>query len=339
MKTKATLPILSIILAIVFFTASFFTTKTLNNTQSHSKGVVVSSAGESQIAKQLSQETRLAFVGDMMLDRSVRTSVVKNFGGDYNQLFTNLTELKGADILFANLEGDVSDIGNNVGSKYSFRMDPAILPAISNAGFDIVSFANNHVGDWNWAAFKDTLKRLSDIGILQTGAGDTKAGAETPTIIEKNGVRFGFIGFSDVGPDWIRATDTNPGILLASDPHLADIIKRAKEKSDVLIASFHWGTEYNKLHNSRQESLAHIAIDNGADMVIGHHPHVIEDIEIYKDKPIVYSLGNFIFDQNFSPETRKGLMLSVSIEEGKVVSHEEMPISFGPQFVPIVSGK
>ncbi len=258
------------------------------------------------------QETTIFFIGDMMLDRGVEASVKKNFGGDFSKLFENLAELKSVDILFANLEGPVSDVGNNVGSKYSFRMDPIVLPIIKNAGFDIVSFANNHIGDWNVTAFNDTLKRLDQIGIKKIGANINKAEVEKPTIIEKNSVRFGFLGFSDVGPAWMEAGLNKPGILLASDPRLPEIITNAKKESDVLIVSYHFGDEYKTVHNARQESLAHQAIDSGADMVIGHHPHVAEDIAEYKGKPIVYSLGNFIFDQYFSKDTMRGLLFKAT---------------------------
>ncbi|HUC88564.1 MAG TPA: CapA family protein [Candidatus Paceibacterota bacterium] len=279
-------------------------------------------------------DTTLFFVGDMMLDRSVKSSVIKNFNGDYSKLFTNLEDLKSADILFANLEGDVSDVGNNVGSIYSFRMDPKVLPAIKDAGFDIVSFANNHAGDWNIKAFKDTLLRLQDIGILETGAGMTEAEAEAPAIIEKNGVKFGFIGFSDVGPDWLAAKDNAPGILLASDPNLPDIIKNAKANCDVLIVSFHWGIEYKTIHNKRQETLAHTAIDNGADMVIGSHPHVMEDIETYNNRPIVYSLGNFIFDQSFSKDTMHGMLFEAVFSGNKLKSTTQKIIELNEFYQP-----
>jgi gamma-polyglutamate biosynthesis protein CapA len=278
--------------------------------------------------------TTLFFVGDIMLDRSVKSSVIKNFNGDYNELFANLDGLKYADILFGNLEGDISNVGNNVGSKYSFRMDPQVLPAIKDAGFDVVSFANNHVGDWNMKAFKDTLSRLQDIGILKTGAGMTKAEAEMPTIIEKNGTKFGFIGFSDVGPDWLAAKDNIPGILLASDPNLPEIIKNAKANCDVLIVSFHWGIEYKTIHNKRQEFLAHTAIDNGADMVIGHHPHVIEDIETYNNHPIVYSLGNFIFDQYFSKDTMHGMLFEAIFSGNKLKETTQKIIALNKFYQP-----
>jgi poly-gamma-glutamate capsule biosynthesis protein CapA/YwtB (metallophosphatase superfamily) len=280
------------------------------------------------------KKTTLYFVGDIMMTRGVENSVVKNFNGDYNKLFENLDKLKEADILFANLEGAVSDKGNNVGSKYSFRMNPEILPVLKNAGFDIVSFANNHIGDWNVTAFKDSLKRLDEIGILKTGAGLDKQEAEKPTIIEKNNIKFGFIGFSDVGPNWMEAKTKIPGILLASDPRLPEIIKNAKEECDVLIVSFHFGEEYKTIHNARQETLAHTAIDNGADMVIGHHPHVIQDIETYKNKVIVYSLGNFIFDQYFSDETMQGMLFIAHFEDKDLVNTEQKLITLNKFYQP-----
>ncbi|MEI6659825.1 MAG: CapA family protein [bacterium] len=278
--------------------------------------------------------TSLYFAGDIMLARNIRNSVNKNFGGDYSRLFENIGELKAADILFANLEGDVSDKGSNVGSIWSFRMDPATLPIVKDFGINVVSFANNHVGDWGMAAFKDTLSRLHDAGIAAVGAGMNKDEATNPTVIEKNGVKFGFIGFTDVGPDWLKAGTNTPGVLLASDPNFVDIIKNAKSKCDVLIVSFHWGIEYKKVHSKRQEKLAHLAIDSGADMIIGHHPHVAEDTEVYKDKPIVYSLGNFIFDQYFSADTMQGMIFEATFSGPKLQDTKKKYIYLNKYFQP-----
>jgi len=278
--------------------------------------------------------TKIYFVGDMMLDRSVKKSVQNNFAGDYNKLFANVGELKNADILFGNLEGPISDVGNNVGSKYSFRMDTAVLPALINAGFDVLSFANNHVGDWNITAFKDTLKRLSGSSISTTGAGLNKTQAQTPVIIEKNGIKFGFLGFSDVGPQWMMAKESSAGILLANDPRFSEIISNAKKQVDVLIVSFHWGEEYKKIHNSRQEKLAYKAIDNGADMIIGHHPHVSQDIKTYKGKTIVYSLGNFIFDQYFSEETMHGMLFEATFEGSTLKNTHIRTIALNKSYQP-----
>ncbi len=335
MKIRTT--IIIIVFVVLGFTTGLLATKMYlikSSNQTASVVLPTNKLVEQDLVEKKQQETKLFFVGDMMLDRSVRTSVVKNFNNDYNSLFINLPELKEADILFGNLEGDVSDTGNNVGSKYSFRMDPLVLPAIKEAGFDIVSFANNHVGDWNIAAFTDTIKRLESNRILKTGAGLNKKEAEAPTIIEKNNVRFGFLAFSDVGPNWIEATETKPGILLASDNRFAEIIKGAKEKCDVLIVSFHFGDEYKKIHNNRQEFLAHAAIDHGADMVIGHHPHVMQDIENYRGRPIVYSLGNFIFDQYFSKDTMEGMLFSVTFSGKDIKETKRKIITLNKKYQP-----
>ncbi len=270
----------------------------------------------------------LTFAGDMMLDRGVESSVKKNFAGDFSMLFVNASELfLNDDITFLNLEGPVSDKGHNVGSKYSFEMNPLVLPVIKNSGIDVVSFANNHVGDYTIIAFKDTLVRLSENNILFAGAGNNYTEAKTPTIITKNGMTVGYLAFSDVGPNWLPAKDGNPGkntsdnagILLASDPNFSQIISEAKTKVDVLVVSFHWGDEY-KAHNIRQEKLAHLAIDSGADIIAGGHPHVAQDLETYNDKLIIYSLGNFIFDQYFSKETMQGLVVQTTISKDGVIT-------------------
>ncbi len=263
------------------------------------------------------KKTTIMFVGDIMLDRNVKNSVVKNFGGDFSKLFEHATYLRAPDITFANLEGPVSDRGQDKRNLYSFRMDPEVIPVLKDAGFDIFSFANNHVGDWGREAFDDTRARLTREGLRYTGAGDTKQAAATPTIIEKNGTRFGFLGFTDVGPEWLAATDTSGGILLASDPDFNAIIQNAAREVDVLITSFHWGVEYIE-HTARQTDLAHRAIDNGATLVVGHHPHVMEATEDYRGGYIVYSLGNYIFDQAFSDETMEGMVFSATFNGDRI---------------------
>lgn len=280
----------------------------------------------------------LGFVGDIMLDRGVKTSVYKNLGGDYDKVFSEAKSLKDNDIMFANLEGPISDKGHNVGSKYSFRFEPEVTSAIKNAGFDIVSFANNHVGDWSDAAFQDTLGRLSEANILFTGAGQTYNDATKPTIIERSGIKIGYLGFSDVGPEWMAATDTKPGILLANDKNLPSIISEAKKSVDFLIVSMHWGEEY-KPHTARQESLAKKMIDSGADLIVGSHPHVAQDVQTYKNGLIIYSLGNFVFDQSFSEDTMQGLYEKVTITKKGIESHEENIFKINDNYQPVINGE
>ncbi len=285
--------------------------------------------------------TTLAFVGDIMLDRSVRKSVMNNFSGDYAALFSGVKPLAGADILFANLEGPVSDIGADRHNLYSFRMATSTLPVLAAAGFDAFSLANNHIGDWGRGAFEDTLARVKAAGIAAVGAGLTRAEAEEPRIIERNGIRFGFLGFTDVGPDWLEATDDPDkypsGILLAGDTDLSGIVARAAAKSDVLVVSVHWGIEYETHSDARQQRLGRAMIDAGARLVIGTHPHVREEVEEYQGGLIAYSLGNFIFDQYFSPEVMKGGLLLVTFDGKNIAGSQMKTVNISWQSQPSVN--
>jgi len=276
----------------------------------------------------------LSFVGDMMFDRGVKSSVYKNFEGSYDALFTNLKPIfEMSDIVFGNLEGPISDKGRNVGSKYSFRFEPQVAQSLKNNKFSIVSFANNHVGDWSIEAFEDTLHYLEEAGVLFTGAGKNLQEAESPTIIEKHGIKIGFLGFSDVGPIWMEAKENQAGQLLASNPNRIQIIEKAKKQSDILIVSYHWGNEYVP-HNERQELLAKSSIDAGADIIIGHHPHIIQDIEEYKTGVIAYSLGNAIFDQHFSKETMEGALLQIQVTKDGVKNYHKKIFNISNQYQP-----
>jgi poly-gamma-glutamate synthesis protein (capsule biosynthesis protein) len=276
----------------------------------------------------------LTLVGDIMMDRGVKKSVIATFDGDYAALFKNTAYLKESDITFANLEGSVATGGRNVGSRFSFHMDPKSLLALKGAGIDIVSFANNHVGDYATEGFLESLTHLQENNILYAGAGSNRAGVTTPTIITIRGTKIGFLATTDVGPNWLAATDTKAGILLASDPQLPVIIAAAKKSVDILVVSFHFGNEYSP-SNTHQEKLTHSAIDAGADIVVGHHPHVMERVELYQGKPIFYSLGNFIFDQYFSVHTMRGMVAHVSIDPiTKAITTTQEVSTQSRQFIP-----
>lgn len=285
------------------------------------------------IAPKVPEEIKMAFVGDIMLDRGVKQSVTKNFGGKYERLFEKMPFLAKYDLLFGNLEGPVSDVGEDRRNLYSFRMNPSTLSTLKDAGFDALSIANNHIGDWGHSAFFDTLTRLNNLEIKAVGGGVNLEDAEQPKIIEKNGMRIGFLGFTDVGPNDMEATKKEPGILLASDPRFAEIITKASHDLDALVVSIHFGDEY-KPANSRQKYLSRLAIDSGAKFVIGHHPHVVQDIEAYEDGLIAYSLGNFIFDQYFSKETMQGMLLEINLSKDGEFEIDRKIIKLNSYFQP-----
>lgn len=286
-----------------------------------------------------SRPITLTLVGDIMLDRGVRYKVNKYGNSDYRWLFTDIPELGDADITFGNLEGPLSDKGHNVGSIYSFRMAPEAAPVLAQAGFDVLSVANNHSGDYTLDALLDTVTRLEAAGIMPVGAGN-EAQVTTPQIMMVNGQKIGFLAASDVGPAWLGAGEQASGILLANNPHLADIISQAAAQVDYLIVSFHFGEEYQSQPTERQRSLAHLAIDAGATVVAGAHPHVVGPVEEYHKGLIAYSLGNFIFDQAFSPETMQGGVLQVSIgDAGKLEWHlrtSQQDEYYRPKLVPAI---
>ncbi|MEK7140566.1 MAG: CapA family protein, partial [Patescibacteria group bacterium] len=292
----------------------------------------------------------LSFLGDMMLDRGVKNSVMKNFGGDYSTLFEHLEDLKKSDAVFANLEGTASDLGEDLGSLYSFRMDPSVVPALSGAGINVLSVANNHVGDFGREAYADTLSRLRENEILYTGGGENLEEAEEPATMQYYGIKIGFLGFADNGPRSMEARADTAGFLPANTPRFDEIIQNASKQVDYLVVSFHFGEEYQSTHNERQEYLAHRAIDNGAKIVVGHHPHVMQDTEIYSPKDctqsscvgyIAYSLGNFIFDQRFNPEVTQGLWLEVKLAKDGNMAVNKNIIKSNNVFQPdkIIKGK
>jgi hypothetical protein len=256
----------------------------------------------------------LAFAGDMMLDRGVENSVYKNFSGDYGALFQKVQEkLQSYDVLFANLEGPISDKGNDIGGLYSFRFEPKVMPALKKVGFDVLSLANNHTYNWAEPALLDTIDLLSVTDIKYIGAGLNGTEAYQEKILYIDGVKIAFLSFNEFSAGGITSSSTSPGIAMISEEEIIKSVTRAVNNSDLVVVSYHFGEEYMDASNEYQRKYARLAIDSGADLIIGHHPHVIQALEKYKDRYVIYSLGNFIFDQYFSEETMQGGLLEVEV--------------------------
>jgi len=308
----------------------------LAKTEEQKIKIPVAGIAESVDGKQVANKKSISllFVGDIMFDRGVENSVMKNGNGDYAFLFQNADFIKDADISFGNLEGPISDAGNDLKNLYSFRFEPSAIKSLKNSGFDVLSVANNHIGDWGRDAFEDNFLRLINDGFLAVGGGINKENAGSVKIIGKQGIRFGFLAFSDVGPNWLEATEESSGILIAGENEIASLVRQTAPRVDVLIVSLHFGEEYQKIANERQKKLARLAVDSGAKIVIGHHPHVIQEVENYKNGVIVYSLGNFIFDQNFSEETMQGLALEIILDGVEITSVKQNKIKINRFFQP-----
>lgn len=317
---------------------SDFITVTNNQSQKVKQTAALVALKQSDETKQTSSAPKkltLGFVGDIMLDRGIKSSVAKYGNGDYIFPFEKIKDyLNSFDILFGNLEGPISDKGTLSGSIYSFRMNPRSAKSLKEAGFDILSVANNHIGDWGKAAMKDTFQNLKDADVAYSGGGNNKEEAYEIKMIVSGDTKIAYLSFSEFGRGYLEAGADTAGIAIISDEKLKLGIEKARAENDIVIVSFHFGDEYKKEPNAYQKSIAHKTIDYGADLVVGHHPHVVEPIEKYKDKYIAYSLGNFVFDQHFSKETMEGLVLKATVENKKITDVSSDKIKINKYYQP-----
>jgi len=244
---------------------------------------------------------KFLFFGDIMLDRNVKKAV-EDHGFDYLLAKLDKDFFFGYDFVTANLEGPSTDGGNHYPPQggIDFAFDPSHVAELKNYGFNFFNLANNHYSDQGQKGIQETEKNLTDMQIYFSGCQDRVINDCTSNIVTANGYKIGFAGFSMVygGFEMSKAK--------------AAIIK-LKENSDLVVVNIHWGTEYTHQFGNTQRNTAYDLIDNGADLIIGHHPHVVQGMEIYKNKPIFYSLGNFIFDQYFSADTQEGLAVSLNL--------------------------
>jgi len=322
------------LIASSFFTLRFVTPKSNLASQNSLTPLKVVSVVKPKSNN--NQASTLIFVGDIMLSRAIGNLMVKN--NDWHYPFLEIGDyLDTADLTFGNLEGPISTNGTNVGSIYSFRADPQSVGGLSYYGFDILSLANNHIWDYGAEAFKDTLTILTDNGIRYVGAGLSYEEAHEPVVKETNGNKIAFLAYTNLLPPFLGLRDARQAVALVDEPQMILDIQKAKTLADIVVVSFHWGEEYQMQHNSFQEQLAHLAIDSGADLIVGHHPHVVQEVEEYNGGYIAYSLGNFVFDQNFSEDTRNGFILTVFVRNGKIESLNQQRIEFTSTFQPFLS--
>lgn len=265
---------------------------------------------QAQSLEQNTETISLAFVGDVMLARNVGQKILQH-GVNY-PLAKVKSILSQADIAFGNLEGALT--GNKVtGSSRAFIFcSPPGFGESLVGSLDIVSLANNHANDGGAAGIIETIAALKKLRIVYVGAGRNFQEARSLRVIEMKGKKIGFLAYTDLansGLSRASATATKPGVASATTKAVFDEIKTAKRKVDFLVVSLHWGVEYQIGEpNARQKNLAYKCIDYGADIIVGHHPHVLQKVEVYQGKTIAYSLGNFVFD-NHRPSRAKTTIL------------------------------
>ncbi len=284
---------------------------------------------------------KLTFFGDLMLDRNVKKRIDEH-GVDYifEKLYSKVsTSLFASDIIHANLEGPFADKRRATTKSIAFRFDPILISTFKKYGFNIFDVANNHSLDMGQAGLKESEKNLSAAGIEYYGDG-YGIGDNAVKIKEVNGIKIAFVGLNDTyfkldekkivelirKAKCLNVIPTKVGIQSTTISGLGSRLPAGRHGLrgndscvEITIVNIHWGEEYKTISNTRQRELAHAMVDAGADVIIGHHPHVVEEMEIYNNRPIFYSLGNFVFDQYFSTDTQQGLAVKMNFEKGKLV--------------------
>jgi poly-gamma-glutamate synthesis protein (capsule biosynthesis protein) len=263
-------------------------------------------------------------VGDIMLAGS-GAATCKRLGYDYPFTATK-AELKNGDITIGNLESPIARGGRSFTCKqFHYRSAPEVAIALKNAGFSLVTLANNHMMDFGPEALEETMLNLEQAGIRYTGAGISIDAARRRIVIEVKGMKVAFLAYSLTFPDAFYATAVRSGTAPGLYPFYKSDIAAARMVADYVVVSFHWGTENDPVPKPYQEATAHLAIDAGADVIIGHHPHVLQGIERYKNGVILYSLGNFAFGT--ASETAKRSIIAKIILETGVKRVELVPLN------------
>ncbi len=271
----------------------------------------------SPMAHASSGDASLIFVGDIMVAETPGELIAR--GEDPFQPFAAL--LSSHDVRIGNLECVVATTGTAEEKPYTFRADPRTLPVLKRH-FDAVSLANNHSGDFGKAAFAEQLALMDKAGLPYFGGGRDATAAHAPWIVERNGVRIALLGYVEFKPRSFEADASRPGVAWSGedDDVIEDIIAaRRVHRADIVIPFMHWGWEDEPDPSPRLRAFARRMIDAGADMVVGGHPHVTQGAEYYRGKPIIYSLGNFLFNGFDTPATTTGWVLSARVDRTGVV--------------------
>jgi len=295
------------------------------NPHSHSHGDSDHQSGEidGSGVPETSGDIKLLFGGDLMFDRSIRLKM-KEYGNEH--IFKDLKSLFAEQtVVIANLEGPVTDhpsrsVGSAIGStnNFIFTFDPSVASTLFDAGIHVVNLGNNHIKNFGVDGVTQTKQFLQKKNVQYFGDTGTELSTNERTVrMERNGITIGLVNYNQFTMDGME--------------HARSDLAAIRPTVDLVILYTHWGNEYVPKANEVIQTQAHRFIDAGADLIIGSHPHVIQNVEEYKGKRIYYSLGNLVFDQYFSPETQKGMLVGVSINpETKQLTFKEYTVQLKP---------
>jgi len=289
------------------------------------------------------KSVKLLAVGDILLSGIV-AKVIKDKGPKEPFTFV-LPEFKKANLIFGNLEGPLSNRGNPLKNRCCLYSPPETVKSLKYAGFNILSLANNHIFDYGYEGFEDTISLLKENNISWFGAGRNLNEARTPAIVSVNNLSIGFLGYSWDFIGSINATKNRFGTAPLKEKIILEDVKKLREETDIVIVSLHWSYEREYYPLPSQRKLAHKIIDAGANLILGHHPHVLQGIEEYNGGIIVYSLGNFIFpDISYKrynliqkPENKESIIFQCKISTEGIVDFNIIPIISNDQFQPKIA--
>lgn len=289
------------------------------------------------------EEILLAAAGDVTLGYHLEEYLQERWGGLFPlealaYPFAKITHhFRQADIAFINLEGPLTTRGRKLSKRFNFRADPRSLGSLILGGISVANLANNHITDYGPIGLRDTIAALDRAGIVSFGAGLTVEQARAGAVVERNGLRVGFLGYVYLGPGSsepraIHASTRRPGA--AGHPSSVETLRtmieedlaRLRPLADLFVVSFHWGREGSFYPGDDQRLLARFTIDRGAHLVLGHHPHVLQGIEAYGGGIIAYSLGNLVFGGNWDPQDKDSIILKVRLKRDGVKGVEIVPI-------------
>jgi poly-gamma-glutamate synthesis protein (capsule biosynthesis protein) len=276
-------------------------------------GVAVSLAARDEAPKP-KRELVVVAVGDVLFSRGVARRVATDGPRPLIESVRPFTH--GADLALCNLECPLASGRAAAGRPIVFSGPPQGAQWLRQGGFNAVSLANNHALDQGREGLLQTMASLAQQGITGFGAGRDQADACEPRIVRCGGRRVALLGFTVFPDEGVLFDAGQPGTARASAEAIGHAVRKARTNADLVIASFHWGQEYQAFTSAQQRALGHLAVDSGADLVIGQHPHVVQGAELYHGRLIAYSLGNFVFDLHRRGADRAlAVRLSVGVDD------------------------
>jgi poly-gamma-glutamate synthesis protein (capsule biosynthesis protein) len=275
-------------------------------------------------------EIRLAFTGVIVPARCVQAAIDARGNADY--IFENVRSiLSEVDLAVGTFNATMSDYPPRTGCRQTFVLvgGSSNADALQRTGFDVMSVATNHIkncgiGDCGDRAFFDTLDNLRRVGILPVGAGNNLRAALEPVVVTVQGVRFGFVSLGLVEPMAFAGQDT-PGIAVLNEENLRLAIDLAREAADVVIAMPHMGPEDSPVPQEYQQRFARLAVEAGADLVVGNHTHVVQGMQVIDGVQVFYGLGNFVFDQDWDLAHQQGVIAVVRFTGSEYTGYDLIP--------------